>query len=155
MIWVSWELQIVTLSIFCPGVQHVLQITQRGGQQPVVVTVPKYSVIISQDPGTSFSLPKKNKQVLAIKSVCNCWEYCSLSTAVGHGEGWGQLSIPSDIGSLVGVDKDEESNEDRWEASSKHLPEEKAVKSKIKSLCHVHGAGENLRAIVQEVINSF
>ena len=70
-IWIRGELQVVTGSIFLTGVQHVLQGTEGGGQQPVVIAVAKDSMIPAKYPTTSSSLFQDGKQVLTIEAVCN------------------------------------------------------------------------------------
>ena len=46
-----------------------------------------------------------------------------MTDTIGETEDGGEASVPRDIGELVGVDKDEESNEDGRKTSIKKLAE--------------------------------
>ena len=71
-IGICGEVEIMGGSILLTGVQHVLQSIEGGGQQPVVITVPQYSVVVAQNPTASSSLFQQSKQVFTIKAICYC-----------------------------------------------------------------------------------
>jgi hypothetical protein len=126
-IQISGDFQIMAEGILFTSLQHVLEDIQGGGQQPVVITVTKYSVIAPHNPAASSPLFQQSKQVLTVKAISYSRENCSLSHTICHGEGCGQLTIPPDIGSLVDIYEDEQSDENSRESSSKHFLEKKAV----------------------------
>ena len=49
-VWICGKLQIVTGSILSTGVEHVLQGIERGGQEPVIITVTKDSMVVTKYP---------------------------------------------------------------------------------------------------------
>ena len=71
------------------------------------------------DPATTLVLHKGGE-----KFVRSFTQDGSLSDPICHTERRGKLVIPSDVGKLVSVDKNEESDEDRRQSSLQELLEQ-------------------------------
>ena len=56
--------------------------------------------------------PKNLVKVVHIKTVQDCTKDCSLADTISETEDGGETSIPIDIGELVHIDEDEESDKD-------------------------------------------
>ena len=73
------------------------------------------------DPATTLVLPKGGEKFVHVKTLSKSTQDGSLSDPNNHTERRGKLVIPSDVGKLVSVDRNEESDEDRRQSSLQEL----------------------------------
>ena len=77
-----------------------------------------------------------------------------MADAISETEDVRERSVPRDIGELIGVDEDEESDEDGRETSIKKLTEEHRMFNKIESFGHIHHASKDFSTMSEKLVNS-
>ena len=84
-------------------------------------------MVIIQNPTASPPVLEESEQVFTIEAIGNSIQDCSLSDTICHCDQRGKLTIPLDIGHLVDIYEDEESQEDRRKPSLQHLAKQQAM----------------------------
>ena len=77
-----------------------------------------------------------------------------MTNAVSHTEDRGETVVPSNVGILVDVDENEESNEDTREASTEKLLEQEGMFHQVEGFGHIHEATVHIPTIPGEVADS-
>ena len=84
---------------------------------------------------------------VSIKAVQDCRDYSALTNTVGEGEHTWVAVVSLNVGILLHVDE----HEDRGETREKKFVEQNTMLNQVKSLGHVHTAGEDVGPIPHEV----
>ena len=74
------------ISIFLTGCNHVLKSSSGGCQEPVIICIPHDPSIIIEYPAATPPTPQQGEETIAIKTVQDSREYCSLLGAIAERE---------------------------------------------------------------------
>ena len=97
---------------------------------------------------------KLSEERVTVKTVQYGRNDPALTNAIREGEHARVGVVPLDIGILPHIDEQEESHKDQREASLNKFLEQDTVFHKVKSLGHIHAAGEDIGTIPHEVADS-
>ena len=91
---------------------HLLESMETRSKEEIVIRVTEDAKEVTIDPASK-SAPSENvKEVIHVDTVEDCTKDCSLAETISETEDGGETSIPIDIGELVHIDEDEESDKD-------------------------------------------
>jgi hypothetical protein len=114
----------VILGIGGSNIYHFLKTTPGGAQQEQVICIPVSTSIVWTNLAAASGLSKFEEQIVHIKTEDDGGEYSALSDSILDGELVGGIILPSDICCLLLVNMNEDSNNDRREASINELLEQ-------------------------------
>ena len=129
---------------------HLLQGRLRRRQQDVVVAVPVDSGVDIVDIAAVAAILEDVEEFITIETVGKPGQDLALADAIADSEAGRDFSTKSDVGELLDVHVDNESEEDGAELE-RHLMEEHGEPTNIKGLTLVHRTSKDLGSVSDEV----
>ena len=148
---ISAEFKIMFFRIRFTNVEHFLKSSQTWSKKEAVIAVTSDAKEDTIYPAAVATSSQELKESIHVKTVEKSWKDRTLTDAIGQAEDAGVVAIPTNIGKLIDVDENQESNEDDRESSSEKFFEEERVLHKVESLSHVHHAAEDITSVPEEV----
>ena len=116
---------------------HVAQRREGGGQDDIIVAETEDTGVLVVDETTKTTVLEDVEELEAIKTVGKPSQDLPLTNSIADSETGGDFRIPADIGELVDIDEDDDSEENMADLA-KHLAEENGELAKIKSFGLIH-----------------
>ena len=109
------------IGVFFTGFYHLLKSFQRRSQEQGIIRITQDSEKGAFNPTTAFVLLEDGEEIIDIKTVGKSRQDCALADTISHAKNGGKTVVPVDVGVLVDVDENEESDEDDRQSSLQEL----------------------------------
>ena len=136
----------MAVSIRLCNVEHSLESGDGRREQDIIVRISKDSGILTLYCAAVPTALEQIKEVKTVETVCKSSQDFSLTHTVSNGEAGGQLIVPANIGELMDIHEDDDSEKDEADLLH-HLMEESGKLAEIKGFRLVHRTRKYIRSI--------